>query len=180
MKFIRYILLFIVLLPLSTFALEEVIIKCPEHINKNEDFECDVMGNASYKVSALEYEFKLPDYIEKKQFIVDPSWEGTEEDNLVILYTDENKESPFKIGVITLNSNKKVDYVDISTEYLLFGDDEYNAYVIKERENVKEMESSKKKVDNEKNNNFLYAIIILITIGICLIAYIFIKKRVRR
>lgn len=184
MKYFKYLLLLIALFPLSTLALEEeVIINCPDNIIKEKEFKCEVIGNAPYKVSAIEYEFKLPSYLEKKKFEVDPSWEGGEEDNLIILYTDENKGSPFKIGVITLVSSKDIDYVDISTEYLLYGDDDYNSYVIKERGNVKDVESVEEKVDKNKNKNSIYVIIIMIIVVLCLLAILFAlikRKRVRR
>lgn len=178
MKYLKYIILGIIFLPLNVLALEEITIKCPEVINKNEDFSCEVIGNAPYLVSALEYEFSLPDYIDKKDFKVDSSWEGDEESNLVLLYTDENKESPFKIGTITLNSSKNIDIVDIETKYLLLGDEEYQEHLIIEKKDVKEVESTNKLDDNKKNNYLIYGIIILIIVVIIAIAFI-IRRRVK-
>ena len=176
MKKFIYLLL-IILLPLAVNA-EGVNVKCPDKINANEDFECIITGDAPYKVSAIEYEFSLPDYIKKVSFEVDPIWQGDEEDNLVLLYTDENKESPFNLGVLTLNSSKDTDKVDIKTEYLLFGDDDYGEHrLVEEKEESKKQEKEENK-DNKKDSNYIYIIIVVVSILIILaFIFIFLKRR---
>lgn len=176
MKYLRYLLIIFLLSPLSVFASEEIIVNCPDNIKKNENFTCEISGTAPYKVSAIEYEFELPDYIQKIDFKVDEYWQGTEEDNLAILYTDENKESPYRIGIITLQSSKDINRVEISTKYLLLGDDDYNEHIIKARD-VNDMKTEEKKENNKKNLNLKYGIIILIVVVIFIITLILIRKR---
>ena len=179
MKRFIYLLL-IILLPLAVNA-EGVNVKCPDKINDNEDFECIITGEATYKVSAIEYEFSLPDYIKKISFEVDPIWQGDEEDNLVLLYTDENKESPFNLGVLTLNSSKDTDKVDIKTEYLLFGDDDYNDHrLVEKKDDVKDAVKEDKEENNKKKNNSIYVIIVIAIIVIVVLAFIFIFLKRRK
>ncbi len=179
MKYLRYLLIIFLLSPLSTFALEEIIVNCPDNIKKNENFKCEISGTAPYKVSAIEYEFELPNYIQKIDFKVDEYWQGTEEDNLAILYTDENKESPYRIGIITLKSSKDINHVEIRTKYLLLGDDDYNEHIIKARD-VNDMKTEAEKENNKQNLNLKYGIIILIVVVIFMITLILIRKKVKK
>lgn len=179
MKYLKYLILIILLFPIHVWGLEEIMVNCPDIIKKNENFNCEISGSAPYKVSAIEYEFELPNYIQKIDFKVDEYWQGTEEDNLVILYTDENKKSPFQIGTITLNSSKDINHVDIDTKYLLLGDDDYDEHLIVARD-VKEMKTEEKKENNKKKLIFMYGIIILIVVVICMTTLILIRKKVKK
>lgn len=171
----------IFLFPLSVFATkqEDIIVNCPKNIKKDEQFTCEILGTAPYKVCAVEYEYTLPDYIKKIDFKVDEYWQGEEENNLAILYTDENKESPYRIGKITLISSKDLEKLDITTKYLLLGDDDYNEHIIVSRD-VKDMKTEKENSFNPKQIYPKYGIIISIVMLVSMAALILIRKKVNK
>ena len=178
MKYIRLLLILFFLFPLSVVASsEEVKIKCPTNIKKGEEIECSITGSSSYYISGLELSYILPEYVEKINTTVDESWEGTEENNLFLLYTDENKITSFNIGSIKLKANKDFESINIKIDYLSYGDSEFQKKIIIDKENVNNVKNKDEFKEVKKNNLIKYVIIILI-IGVIVVGIIiYIKIR---
>lgn len=176
-KFSLLIIMFF-LFPFTILASElDIKIECPDTILKDEEFTCDIKGISEYNISAIEYEFKLSDDLTKIKFDKAPIWEGDEKDNLLILYTDENKTGEFTLGSITLKSTKNIKKVEITTEWLLFGDENFKDHVVinnKLSENVKEVESNTKKERAPIIKFVVYAIIIIVVV-LAVILFLYIK-----
>lgn len=176
MKKYIYIIFLFVLFPLSISAQElELSLECPKEIQKNEEFRCTLKGSTKHSISAIEYEFEVPDNIEYNKFEKDSTWEGDEENHLILLYTDENKTGTFSIGEMYFITNKDIDEVKLSTSYLLFCDEDFNDHiVVKKEENVKKVKRNEEKKINKISNILLYAIILLI-IGV--ITFLVFRRR---
>lgn len=177
-KSILLITLFIIF-PTSTSAIDNgVKIECPSNIQKGEEFFCDITGHSDYEVSALEYEFVLPNYVEKKGFKVSEIWQGDEEDNLVLLYTDENKKNDFAIATIYLKANSDIKQVNIDTKWLLFGDGDFNDHILIDKKNdVNELQEKSKIKKNKDNNSEICVIIsLIVVIFLSITSYIIHRK----
>lgn len=181
MKRFKYLILLIILIPLNVLADENNIsIECPSNISKGNKFTCEILGLSTYGVCAVEYEFILPDNISKVSFKVDNIWQGYEEDNLALLYTDEDQIGVFPIGIIELIANEDIDEVNIETKWLLYGDSEIGDHILIDKDNgVNETQENSKINENQENINKKYVIIIsiIVILIIVVLAYIFIIKR---
>lgn len=178
MKYLKIIIFIFFLFPLSVLASNEgVQINCPTNIKKGEVVDCIITGSTSYYISGLELSYILPEYVEKISTTVDETWEGTEEDNLFLLYTDDNKLNSFSIGSIKLKANEDIKNIDVVIDYLSFGDSEFQKRIIIDEENVNNVENKEENQEVEKNNYVKYVIIILI-IGVIVVGiFIYIKIR---
>ena len=110
MKYMKFLLI-LFLLPLSVFADEDemkIKFECPDEIKVKEQFSCQIKGLTDNLVSGIEYEFKLPSNLKFVSFEKDNSWEGDEENNLIILYGLEDKTQEFNIGKIVLIANEEI------------------------------------------------------------------------
>lgn len=174
-KYIIFIMFF-VLFPLSISAQElDLILECPNNIAKNEEFKCSLKAKTKLKVSAIEYEFDVPEDITYTKFEKNKIWEGDEENNLILLYTDENKTGTFDIGDLYFTASKDINEVKLNTLYLLFCDEEFNDHlVIKKEENVKKVKRDNKKETNKRIEVILCVIIVLI---IGTIAFLVFRRR---
>ncbi|MCX4365293.1 MAG: hypothetical protein OSJ70_05930 [Bacilli bacterium] len=179
MKYMKFLLI-LFLLPLSVFADEDemkIKFECPDEIKVKEQFSCQIKGLTDNLVSGIEYEFKLPSNLKFVSFEKDNSWEGDEENNLIILYGLEDKTQEFNIGKIVLIANEEIDELNIATEYLAFSDEKYQDHIVVKRDqikNVNEMKSKEKKDNNSIYGIVVYAIIIIIVVAIILLL---IKRR---
>lgn len=181
MKYIKLLLLILFLLPLNIFANElDIRYECPEKIKSNEQFTCQVKGVTNLKVSGLEYEFKIPNYLTFINFEKNHTWEGGEENNLIILYGLEDKTNEFILGKMTLLSKETINNVDIETNYLVFSDENYEDHIVidrKQLDDVKEVKIKEKKDVNKSNKIVVCVIIIIIALTIILLL---LKKRRRK
>lgn len=168
-KYFIFVIFIFILFPSSVKASEKIDIECTDTGGYTK---CQVIGKSNYEISALEYRFSLSDGIKKVKFEVDESWEGTEEDNLVLIYTDKNKNGTFIIGTLILESKKKITSKDIMLETLIFYDADFQQHVIT---NVNKEEKS---ANNEKtcNNKIWYCVIISIGIIILCVVVRTVKK----
>lgn len=173
MKFnIEYLIVIIisfVLFPNTLKAEENLDIKCQKN---NEYTECQISGKSNYEVSAIEYRFSLSNDIEKIEFTVDESWQGDEEDNLVLLYTDNNKKGDLKIGTIYLKSDNNISSKDIITESLIYYDADFQSHVINSVNN----EANKDNKEKNSNNILMYCVIIIIGILVLIFVVRTVKK----
>lgn len=176
MKVFKLLILMLLLFPLTTYAEQNnIMVYCPSNVQKDEQFICEIIGYSDFEVSAIEYQFKVDEKYEKIDFIVDSTWEGSELNNIVLLYTDENKIGKFNIGKIVLKSKEDKKNPQVETIKLTFGDKKFNEIVIVD--NVNNMESKKEKKPTEKNNYFKYVIILMIIGVLFVFGVLCMKKR---
>lgn len=176
MKYIRVIIITFFLFPLISLADENrVLVECPKAVKTNQEIECLITGYSSFSISGLELEISLPDTVEKISSTVDKGWQGTEENNLFLLYTDEFKKDTFPIGTITIKPKENLESLDIKVVYLSYGDEYFQKKEILSLKDVKQTETKKEKEQRPKNNYFKYVIIILI-IGLIVVGAIIVKK----
>lgn len=162
------IILSILIAPISVSAKEYLIIDC----NKSgKEYICDIKGNYDEEVTALEYTYSLPKNVTLIDFIKDSSWEGTNENNMISLYTDVNKSGVFNIGKLKLKTSKNFKSNDIKTEKLLFYDSSFQEIEL-ENNSVK---NEKNKVNNSKS--IIYLIIGCVIIFIVVVVFLSIKKK---
>lgn len=179
MKLLRIVIISLILFPLSAYAEEaSVYLKCPETIIKGEEFTCEVRAKSPYEVSGIDYRFRLKDNLEKVDFIVDPIWVGNEEDDIVLVYTDKNKINDFPIGKIVLKAEEDLNKVEVFTTKLLFSDASFNEHILVD-EVVNKMESKKENEVDEQHNYFDY-VIILVIIGVLVLPFILIIKKIKK
>lgn len=178
-KYMLFILLF-VLFPLCVSAEElDLILKCPDRIKKNEEFKCELTCSSNAIVSALEYEFEVPQNVIYHKFEKDSIWEGDEEDNLILLYTAENKTGIFPIGEMYFTAKEDISKLSLNTSYLLFCDEEFNDHIIVNRkeenkDDVKEVKNKDKKEVKKRSYIILYVIILMIMGAL---AYLMLQRR---
>ncbi len=180
MKYIIVVFLSLFLLPLNIKASElEIKYHCPNQIKANEEFTCEIIGDTTLKVSGLEYQFKLPEYISLVRFEKDKTWEGDEESNLIILYGLEDKTGNFPIGKMFLKATKDITSFDVKTEYLVFSDNNYVDHIVVSKDksdNVNEVKREDKKKSDRIPRIQTYAIIIVLVL-IVLSLSIYLKRR---
>lgn len=178
MKYLKIVLIVFFLFPLSVVASNEAVrFECPTNINKDEVIECTIRGKSTFEISGIELSYILPEYVEKISATVDETWEGTEENNLFLLYTDENKIEDFPIGSLKLKVKEELKSIDIKIDYLSYGNANFEKKVIIDSENVNNVKNKKENKEDKKNNYIKYVIIILI-IGVIVVGIIlYIKTR---
>lgn len=179
MKLLRIVIISLILFPLSAYAEEaSVYLKCPEVIIKDQEFTCEVRAKSPYEVSGIDYRFRLKDNLEKVDFIVDPIWVGNEEDDIVLVYTDKNKINDFPIGKIVLKAKEDLTKVEVFTTKLLFSDASFNEHILVS-EVVNKVESKQENEVDEQHNYFDY-VIILVIIGVLVLPFILIIKKIKK
>lgn len=172
MKYISLLVIAFFCFPLSLFAdTGYVMVECPKDVKKGEEIECKISAYSIYEISAIEYGFILPDGVTKVKTTVDDIWEGTEEDDLFLLYTDENKVGTFDVGTIFLRTSTDMDKIVVGTNRLIFTDSSFQERIIVDDTNVNQTENDKE-IKNHKKNNFIKYGIILLIIGVFIVIVI--------
>lgn len=162
------------LIPSTVMGLEEYLTIDCNKIDSNT--ECSITGTSNYYVSAIEYKYELPKDITIKGYIKDSSWEGENDENIISLYTDENKIGNFSLGKLILSSKRKITNKDIKSISLKLYDENFEEHII----SVKDNENDVNEVKSESNNIHKYVIIIIgIVISIAVIVLI-LKKGAKK
>lgn len=163
MKKIIFLSICLLLFPLGANASENVYFNCPKTLKQNEEVTCVVTGNSSFPVSGIEIKFTIPGNIEKVDFIPDKSFQGDEEKNRILLYTDVNKSGVFNIGLLKIKAKDNVNNFKVINNYTLFTDEEFMDHII--IQNVKDVESKIKKETRPILTYIGYGMILLIIVG---------------
>lgn len=167
-------IILLILFPLPIFADNRVNIECPNEYKKNDVIECIIMAESVYEVSAIDFKYSLSSNIELEEFNVDDIWQGTNENNEAMLYTDVNKIGIMNIGIIKLKILNN-DEFQIKTDYLSFFDKNFEENIIVDNINVN---NNEKKMETKKYDNKYGIIILIIVVFVLLIiSFMIYKKR---
>lgn len=162
--------LFVLLLPLTVYAKEEIEIRCNLVSNV---ISCDLTGIAEeYEVVAIEAKINTTQNIELNRFSTNSIWNGDASDNLISIYgigTGDKKE--FDIGDLTFNIlNNNLGYVEISLEQVRFADSNYKWHYL-QNSNIK---FDVPYLELKEEKNIVLSIIIISSIIVILLIGIFI------
>ena len=108
------------LFPTFASARNYIEVSCPD---KTGEIECDVIAHADYRLSAIEYYYKLNDatFI---SFAINDNWQGEGTPSPLKIYTDNFKKGDFKIGVLKLNVEKTSKEI-VKNEQIIYYDSNY-------------------------------------------------------
>lgn len=112
---------------------DNLILTCEsEEIGLNEEIKCILKGNVDeYDVSAVNIKIEDSKDYKVNDVLVDSSWQGDGEDNLITLYTDDNKSKKFNIATFSVSLiNNNIDEFNINLVDITLGDDNYNEHTI--------------------------------------------------
>ena len=146
----------IMLFPTIASARNYIEVSCPD---KTGEIECDVIAHADYRLSAIEYYYKLNNatFI---SFAINDNWQGEGTSSPLKIYTDNFKKGDFKIGVLKLNV-EKVSKEIVKNEKIIYYDSNYLPEPV---------------YNNNRDNIIIVSIcIILLVVGI--IIFIIIKRK---
>lgn len=162
-KIIQVLIIFLIIPLIANAEEEQIFIKCPERIEENSEFKCEITGSSSYEISGIDIYLSLADGIAIKEFTADKSWIGEEYNNRIVLYTGENKIGDFPIGELNLKSNSKVKSNIVQIEKIIFIDKDFEEQNI-DAKNVKESKSDEIKNTLNSSSKIKYGIIIVVII----------------
>ena len=101
MKKIALIFVTIILLPIQVYA-DSIILNCPDKVDEQVDFTCELSGYTDTAVSSLSAQVSLSDDMSFIAFIPKNVWKGDGADGNIELYTADIQKGSFPIGTIKL------------------------------------------------------------------------------
>ncbi len=172
----KKIVIFIILLlifPSIAFAdTAEVTVDCPNSKKKNEIIECEVKGNFSYGVSAMDYEFSYDtDKFTFEGFEADSTWEAIVDETSIALLCEKDHFNEFRMGKLKFKAKEKNANPNVKNKRLSVSDSDMNAIDIidETNENVNEEKKFELKKATTSNNKLIYDIIIIIVVIVILL-----------
>ena len=112
--FILSVFTFVIFFLSNSYALNDfgtVTISCDKSkVIKNDIINCSITGNIiqASQISSLEMRVDISNNLEILSFSKDSSWEGDGEDGNIQLYTENNKEETFAIGMLQVKVKNNV------------------------------------------------------------------------
>ena len=167
-------IILLILFPLPIFADNRINIECPSEYKKNDVIECNIMVESDYEVSAIDFKYSLSSNIVLEQFDVDDIWQGTNDNNEVMIYTDVNKIGIMNIGVIKLKINDNNKF-HLTTEYLSFFDKKFEENIIIDNNNVNTNKNEGETI--KPDNKYDIIILIIVVFVLLIISFMIFKKR---
>ncbi len=169
MKKLYIILLIYLIFPLLVSAENMVSINCPENIQKNTEFTCDVIVNTEYPVNAIDMQYKINNNVEFIEFAKDDFWQGESIENRISIYSDTEKDgNNYSVGTLKFKAKSNIGKIDYTINYLEYSDKNYRSNVIVDNVNHD--------VNKSKHNCKPLIIVVMIIIVIILIFYIIRRK----
>ena len=149
----------------------EVTADCPNSKKKDEIIECEVKGNFSYGISAMDYEFSYDtEKFSFEGFEADTTWEAIVDETSIALLCEEDHINEFRMGKIKFKAKAKNANPNVKTKTLSVSDSDMNAIDIITEENVNENKKNElKKATTTSNNKMIYDIIIIIVVIVILL-----------
>ena len=147
--------LLMLLIPINRVYADSISISCPNEVEKNSEFSCQLMGNASTEITSFEASLTLEGEIKLINFTADRDvWvSGRENDGLdkISAFGGNNTQGNFNIGTLKFKNNGSSNIITIDN--IIFYDTNYKPIVINtisSKVNVKEENTS---TGNTTNNN---------------------------
>ena len=147
--------LLMLLIPINKVYADGISISCPNEVDKNSEFSCQLMGNASSEITSFEASLTLEGEIKLINFTADRDvWvSGRENDGLdkISAFGGNNTQGNFNIGTLKFKNNGSSNIITIDN--VIFYDTNYKPIVINtvsSKVNVKEENTG---IGNITNNN---------------------------
>lgn len=147
--------LLMLLIPINKVYADGISISCPNEVDKNSEFSCQLMGNASSEITSFEAGLTLEGEIKLINFTADRDvWvSGRENDGLdkISAFGGNNTQGNFNIGTLKFKNNGSSNIITIDN--VIFYDTNYKPIVINtvsSKVNVKEENTG---IGNITNNN---------------------------
>ena len=110
--------LLMLLIPINRVYADGISISCPNEIEKNSEFSCQLMGNSSTAITSFEASLTLEGEIKLISFRADIEvWAGgRENDGLdkISAYGGNNTQGNFNIGTLKFKNNGSSNIITIS------------------------------------------------------------------
>lgn len=149
--------LLMLLIPINRVYADGISISCPNEVEKNSEFSCQLMGNTSSEITSFEASLTLEGEIKLISFISDREvWaSGRESDGLdkISAYGGNNTQGSFNIGTLKFKNNGSSNIITIDN--IIFYDTNYKPIVINtisSKVNVKEDNTSTGSTNNNGSN----------------------------
>lgn len=169
MKKLYIIILIYLVFPLLVSAENMVYINCPENIQKNSEFTCDVMVNTDYPVNAIDMQYKINNNVEFIEYSKDDFWQGESLENRVSIYSATEKDgNNYSVGTLKFRAKSNIDKISYTITYLEYSDKNYKSNII--------IDNVNQNVNKSKHNCKPIIIIAMIIIVVILIVYIIRRK----
>ncbi len=135
MKKISIILLLMFVLPIRVFA-DSIILNCPDTIDKNADFICELSGKTDANVSSLSATVVLSEGLSFTSFIPKNVWQGDGANGDIELYTDVIQKGTFSIGNIKIKSTATASATVSINDVSFFDDNDKERKVANVSKNI--------------------------------------------
>ena len=155
----KFILLLLFLIPFYVKA-DTISINCPNEVNINTEFSCEVIGNTTDGVNDVKFSIGLSDNLKFITFVNGNGFNGAGEQELVALYSSKTYKESFKIGTLKL---KTIDSGNgsISLNSVFFYLDGKNSInpasknitIVKPVNNTNNSNNNKNNTNNNNTNN---------------------------
>lgn len=150
--------LLMLLIPINRVYADGISISCPNEIEKNSEFSCQLMGNSSTEITSFEASLTLEGEIKLISFRADIEvWVGgRENDGLdkISAYGGNNTQGNFNIGTLKFKNNGSSNIITIDN--VIFYDTNYKPIVINtisSKVNVKEENTSTGNITSNSGSN---------------------------
>lgn len=152
MRYKILLILIMLIIPIKVSALENTLIEC-----KNQ--KCDLYVNTEYEISGLEIIYETKENL-LENIEISSEWQGDNENNIIALYTDNNKSGKIKVGTFIFKKNVDNNVINITS--LKLYDENFEEHVID--------------LKIKKTNYIKYVMIIISIIAVILIIWKVRKK----
>lgn len=150
--------LLMLLIPINRVYADGISISCPNEIEKNSEFSCQLMGNSSTEITSFEASLTLEGEIKLISYRADIEvWAGgRENDGLdkISAYGGNNTQGNFNIGTLKFKNNGSSNIITIDN--VIFYDTNYKPIVINtisSKVNVKEENTSTGNITSNSGSN---------------------------
>lgn len=141
-KILLYI--FLSIMPITIYA-DSIKISCPNQVNNNAEFTCELSGDTNTSVSSLSAKINLTDGLSLTAFIPKNVWQGDGLDGNVELYTVDIQNGLFPIGTIKLKKTNNEDSIININSVFFYDEDDLE-------KNVNDVSATIKVANNNSNN----------------------------
>ena len=145
------LLLIMFFAPFVVYA-DNVSLNCPDKINNDVEFTCELFGYTDTTVSSLSANITLSNGLSLVGFIPSRSWEGDGANGNIALYTLDYQKNQFLIGTIKIKKTNSDDS-SISVNSVFFYDEEDKEKAISSISKAIKLESNQNNIPSNSNNN---------------------------
>lgn len=121
-KRIIYALL-LLFFPLLVYA-DSISFECPSKVKVGDNFSCDIYGNSSLTIEAVDFYVAVTDGLSIVGFSSESGWQGGMTDTHINMYRSDDVTSKFKIGTIKFSGVTAGTNTIVTSEAYFYDDEE--------------------------------------------------------